>query len=243
MQQEGVLDGIDAALALHVDSSSPVGKLKVKAGPLSAGSDSFRATIRGQGGHGAYPYLAVDPIYIAAHVVLAIDGIVARAVAPGDRAVANVCALHAGGPANVIPATAELLGTIRYQDAGVRDSLHAQIQGALETSRAFGGDYELQFQLGVLPIVNDARMADLVHSSAEDLLGADCFKNPDWGMAGDDFAVFAGAVPGLMFGLGCALDGEQRSHHNPHFDIDERCLAQGAAVMAESALRFLRGAD
>ena len=241
MLQEGALDGIYAALALHVDSSSPVGRIKVKSGFLSPGTDLFRAVVCGVGGHGGYPHRAIDPSYIAAHVVLAVDGSVARGVAPGDRAVANACSVHAGTAPKVILDLAELLGTIRYQDDDMRQTLHSQIRGALEMSKALGADYDLQIQRGIPPIFNDRVLAELVKAVAAELVGDGCFKDPDWGMAGDDFAVFARQVPALMFSLGCALDGRLRSHHNPHFDIDERCLALGAAILAESALPFLGG--
>jgi amidohydrolase len=241
MVQDGALDGIDAALALHVDSTSPVGKVKVAVGPLSAGTDTFRATIRGIGGHGAYPHQAIDPIYIAAHVVLAIDSIVARCVAAEDRAVVNVCAIHAGGLPAVIPGSVEIAGSIRYKEPAVRETLHSQVKAAVEVARAFGGEGDLQIQPGILPIINDERMASIVRGAADDLMGAGCFAKPDWGMAGDDFSVYAAKVPSLMLALGGALDGSLRPHHNPHFDIDERCLPIGAAILAESALRFVHG--
>jgi amidohydrolase len=238
--QEGAMEGVDAVVALHVHAGSPVGEISLNAGPSSAGVDTFWATISGRGAHGAYPHMGLDPIYLAGHVILALHGIVSRRLDPFDPAVITVGSIHGGMASNVIPESVELSGTIRYQDAEVQQAIHAEIEGALAVARALGGDYRLRIEVGSPPIVNDAEIVALLEEVAADLLGADQSHPKEKGMGAEDFAVLAAAAPGAMFRLGCRIEGDERRGHDPAFDIDERCLPVGAAVLAEAALRLLK---
>ena len=234
------MEGVDAAIALHVHGGTPVGEITIDAGPASAGVGSFSATITGRGAHGAYPHKGLDPIHIAAHVILALHGVVSRRVNPFDPAVITVGAIQGGRAGNVIPEEVEIRGTIRYEDQRVRDQLQAEIERALEIARTMGGDYELHFRNGPPPVINDPEIASLIREVGVDLLGAEHVKPREPGMGAEDFAVFAEMAPGAMFRLGCLIEGDERKAHGPHFDIDERCLPVGAAVLAEAALRILR---
>jgi amidohydrolase len=240
MVQEGALKGVDAVLALHVHAGSPVGQITLDAGPSSAGVDTFLATITGQGAHGAYPHKGLDPIYLAAHVLLALHGIVSRRLDPFDAAVITVGSIHAGHASNVIPEKVEISGTIRYQDPEVQRLLHQEIERALAVARTLGGDYELRIAEGSPPVLNDEDLVELLQQVAADLLGTDGAQPREKGMGAEDFAVFTALVPGAMFRLGCRIEGDERKGHNPRFDVDERCLPVGVAVLAEAALRLLR---
>jgi amidohydrolase len=240
MVQDGAMEGVDAVIALHVHGSTPVGQITVDPGPASAGVGGFWATITGQGAHGAYPHKGLDPIHIAAHVVLALHGIVSRRLNPYDPAVVTVGAIHGGKAGNVIPEEVEIKGTVRYENPEVREQLYGQIEQALEIARTMGGDYELGFRNGPPPVINDAGIADLVQEVGADLLGAEQVKPREKGMGAEDFAVFAAMAPGAMFRLGCLIEGDERKAHGAYFDIDERCLPVGAAMLAEVALRLLR---
>jgi amidohydrolase len=240
MVEDGAMEGVDAVLALHVHGSLPVGDITLNAGATSAGVDSFWVTIVGQGGHGAYPHEGLDPIHIAAHVVLALHGIVSRRVNPFESAVVTVGSIHGGQANNVIPDSVTLSGTIRYENPEVQEQIHAAIEQALEVARALGGDYQLDLQKGAPPVMNDAEIVALLHNVASGLLGDEQIKARDKGMGAEDFAVLASLVPGAMFRLGCQLEGDERKGHTPNFDLDERCLPFGVAIMAEAALRLLR---
>ena len=240
MVQDGAMEGVDAVIALHVHGGTPVGEITVDAGPASAGVSSFWATITGRGAHGAYPHKGLDPIHIAAHVILALHGIVSRRVNPFDPAVITVGAIQGGLAGNVIPEEVEIKGTIRYEDLEVRDQLQSEIKRALEIARTMGGDYELGFRNGPPPVINNAEIAGLIREVGVDLLGAEHVKPREPGMGAEDFAVFAAMAPGAMFRLGSLIEGDERKAHGSYFDIDERCLPVGAAVLAESALRLLR---
>lgn len=240
MVEAGAVEGVDIVLALHVDASLPVGDITIDAGPSSAGVDTFYATIIGRGGHGAAPHKVVDPIHIAGHVILAFHGIVSRRLHPYEPAVVSIGSIHGGEADNVIPDRVELSGTIRYMAANVQKQIHAEIERALEVARALGGDYDLRIEIGYPPMYNDASAVSLIKENAVDLLGAGHVKTPKREMGAEDFGFFSDLAPGAMFMLGCRIDGDERKHHSPRFDIDERCLPVGAAVLSQTVLRFLR---
>jgi len=242
MVQDGAMEGVDAVLALHVHPASPVGEVEVDAGPASAGVDTFWARISGHGVHGAYPHKGIDPIHIAGHVILALNAIVSRRVNPLEAAVISLGSIHAGRAANVIPETVELSGTIRYQQLEVQKVLHAEIERALGVARALGGDYELRLEDGGPPMINDPAVVEMIRQVAADLLGRENVKVRERTMGAEDFGRLSSLAPGAMFGLGAKIEGEERRGHSPTFDLDERCLPVGAAVLAETALRLLRRA-
>jgi amidohydrolase len=122
----------------------------------------------------------------------------------------------------------------------VQEQIHAEIAQALGVARALGGDYELRIRSGSPPVINDAGIVDVLRQVAADLLGSQQVKPRDPGMGAEDFASFAALAPGAMFRLGCRIDGDERKAHGPYFDLDERCLPIGAAILAEAALRILR---
>lgn len=241
MIEEGAAEGVDTVLALHVDSSKPVGDIEVTKGPSSAGVDSFRAVILGDGGHGAYPHTVVDPIHIAGHVILGLHGIVSRQIHPAEPAVISIGSIHGGEAENVIPEEIELSGTIRYMETSVQEKLHAEIERALEIARAMGGDYTLRIDVGYPPMSNDPQTVDVLKEVAVDLLGAEHVGAGRLEMGAEDFGFYGAVAASAMFGLGCKIEGDERKHHNPRFDVDEGCLPIGAAILAEAALRLLQG--
>jgi amidohydrolase len=143
MVQDCALEGLDAVIALHVASEAPVGIVAIDDGYIAAASDSFTATIKGKGGHGAYPHQSVDPIFMLGQVINIIQGIRSRKVNPMQPAVITIASVHAGDAANVIPAEVKLGGTIRSFSEEIRNQLHAELENALAVTRAMGGDYTL----------------------------------------------------------------------------------------------------
>jgi amidohydrolase len=238
MIQDGAMDGVERVIALHVDPSTPVGSIRLASGPASGGVDSFFATILGQGGHGASPHTGVDPIYITGHVLLALHGIVSRRLSPFAPAVVSVGSLHGGQAENVIPDRVDLSGTIRFLEKDVQSQIHAEVERALSIARLMGGDYKLEIQTGTPPMHNDPGVVQVMRQAAGDLLGAEQVLPPEDGLGAEDFGCFSDLAPGAMFSLGCKIEGDERHLHNPRFDIDERCLPVGAAILAETALRL-----
>lgn len=240
MIEDGAMDRVNAVLALHVDSFLEVGSIVAHAGPVSAGVDTLYASILGQGGHGAAPHRVVDPIYLTGHVILALNGIVSRRLNPFDPAVVSIGSIRGGEAENVIPERVELMATIRYMEPEVQEILHAEIERALSVARALGGDYEHRIEIGYPPMLNNQGIVDLIREVGLDLLGSGHLRPPEQHLGAEDFGFFSKLAPGAMFSLGCQLEGDQRKAHSPQFDIDERCLPIGTAMLAETALRLLR---
>ncbi len=241
MIQDGAMDGgVGLVLALHVSAHVPVGQIHIGAGPSSGGVDTFKASVIGMGGHGARPHETVDPIYLSAFVILALNGIVSRKLNPFDSAVVSIGSIHAGYAENIIPNKVDILGTLRYTQHSVQEKVHTHITNAFEVARALGGDYELKFELGTPPMINDENAANLIRQTAINLLGAENVQKPPDGLGAEDFGCFTELAPGAMFSLGSKVEGDEREHHNSRFDVNDRCLPYGVAILTESALRFLR---
>ncbi len=240
MIQDGAMEGgVGMVIALHVSAHVPVGQIQIGAGPSSGGVDSFRASIIGMGGHGARPHETVDPIYLSAYVILALHGIVSRRLNPYDPAVVSIGSIHAGNAENVIPNQVDILGTLRYTQHKVQEQIHAEIKKAFGVAKSLGGDYTLKFEIGSPPMINDEKVVNLIKQTAIDLIGHENVLPPQDGLGAEDFGCFSKLVPGAMFALGSKVEGDEREHHNSRFDIDDQCLPFGAAILAETALRFL----
>jgi amidohydrolase len=242
MIEDGALDGVDAVIALHVDSLQPAGKVTIREGYVHAAVDTFHGAVLGSGGHGAYPHTGTDPIWMLGPVLSALHGIVARRVNPMHPAVVTVGMVHGGTATNIIPTEVTVEGTLRSFDAQVREQLIEEVEKAFAVARALGGDYRVTFKRGYIAAYNDPRVAGWMQETATRILGADAIDNTRSGMGAEDFAYMSQRAPGAMLMLGAALDdGIKRGHHTPIFDIDERTMPAGAAILADTAVRFLKG--
>jgi amidohydrolase len=135
-----------------------------------------------------------------------------------------------------------MTGTIRTFEPETREVLFAEMERACTIAKTLGGDYDLNIVPGYIPVVNDPALTELVRQVGGDLLGADSVREAELEMGGEDFSFLAQHIPGCFFWLGGAAPGEPaRRHHHPEFDIDEGCLPLGAALLAETTMRFLQG--
>jgi amidohydrolase len=240
MIQDGGMDDVELVVALHVEPSTSAGAIRIESGPVSGGVDSWFGEIIGKGGHGAHPHQVIDPFYITAHVIMALNGIVSRRLDPFDPAVVSIGSLHGGFTENVIPERIKLTGTLRYTEKRVQEQLHTEIKRAFEITRTLGGNYELKFEIGMPPMINSTAASDLIAAVAIDLLGEQNVLPSKDELGAEDFGCFMEIAPGAMFSLGTGSDRFQCHLHNPDFDLDESSFPVGAAVLAETALRFLR---
>ena len=240
MVEEEALDGLDAVIACHVASNTPVGEVEVTDGFSLAAPDTFEATIIGEGTHGAAPHDGLDPIWLQAQVVNALQAIRSRRRDPTERSVVTIGSIHAGVADNVIPNEVIMRGTIRTFEQEAREAIHRLVDEAFALVRHFGGDYELKISTGYPALYNDPGVADLIRRAGKDLLGEEMSGEGAPIMAGEDFAFMTQKAPGAMMRLGAKLDEQNRPHHSPIFDIHEGCLTIGVGVLAESALRLLR---
>ncbi|MEX0881169.1 MAG: amidohydrolase [Thermoanaerobaculia bacterium] len=237
----GVLEGVHAALGLHLWTPLPVGTVGVNRGALMAAVDEFTIDIEGRGGHGASPHEAADPVLAAARVVDALQSVVSREISPLDSAVVTVASIHGGTAFNIIPSTVRLTGTARSFTQATGRALPQKIERiVMGTAAACGVTARLRYERINDATVNNAKMADLVIDVASRLLGDENVETDTRTLGGEDMSVYLARVPGCFFFVGCAKEGPLRPHHSPVFDLDERALAVGTAVLEAAAREAAR---
>jgi amidohydrolase len=236
MIEDGALEDpyVDRTFALHLFSGLEAGKVGIRDGAFFAASDRFDIELIGKGGHGAMPQSAIDPVVAAAQLVVMLQTIVSREVAPKDPVVVTVGSLHAGTTFNVIPDRAQLLGTVRAFDPLVRQSLPARLERIVEgVCDALRLDYEFEYQWGYPPTVNDPATNDVVRAVACNVVGAQNVVDPhDVILWAEDMAFMQEQRPGAYFVVGAR--GETRGiepQHSPRYDIDESALDVGYKMM------------
>ena len=239
MVEEGVADDVDSIFALHLWPGLPFGTAATKAGPIMAAADAFEMTIRGSGGHGAFPHLATDAVAMAAQIVTALQTLVSREVDPVEPAVLTVGEIGAGTAFNIIPETARLGGTVRTLSEDLRRRMPDRIeQLARGVAGGMRGDAELDYTFSYPVTLNDEGAARRALGVIEDLFGEENtlrLSNPS--MGGEDFAFFLERIPGAFIWLGV---GEDVSFlHTPTFAFDEEILPLGSALLSALALEEL----
>ena len=251
MLDDGLLDPLpEAAFALHVWPNAPHGVLIGRAGPMLASADQLEITVMGRGGHASMPHDAVDPVPVAAEIVLALQTMVTRRFNAGEATVITIARLEAGSAHNVIPDSAHLLGTMRTLSAERRAELHMAVaQLAEHIALAHGCTAQVRIIEGFPVTVNDPRAARLGEQVATELGGEGAWEERSHPtMGAEDFSYVLQQVPGAMFFLGVAAEGSNWQDccglHSPRMIVDESVLPRGAALMAGFALHFLlRGWD
>jgi amidohydrolase len=241
---DGVMDGIDRVIGIHLWNELPVGTIGVKAGPLMAAVDRFKITVTGRGGHGAAPHRSADPIVAAAHVVTALQTIVAREVSPLASAIVTVGTLHGGTAFNVIPEDVVLTGTLRSFDAALRRSMPERLQRiAGGVAGGLGCRALVQVETGSAAVVNDPAVAEIARRAAAAVVGDAKVVAPESTMGGEDVSVYLDRAPGCFVFIGSAnpARGLSEPHHSPRFDFDEDALAVGCEFLVRAAELALAG--
>ena len=246
MIDEGVLDGVDAAYALHITPNCRAGWIAGRAGAIMAAADVFRITISGAGGHASTPHFTTDPVTIAAHLVTAIQTMVTREVHVFEPAIVSVTQIEAGTTTNVIPEKAHLAGTIRTMSAGTRDQVHLAIERVAHSVAAtFDATAEIGIEMGYPVTINHPDSVDLVREVTRSVLGADRFLElPFPVMGAEDFSYILEKVPGAMSLLGVCPEHisnalEAPACHSNKMMLHEPAMAHGAAVHVATALQTL----
>ena len=242
MLEEGMLgDPLpDAAFALHIWPTLPHGTIACRAGTMLASTDMLRATIVGRGGHAAMPHDALDPVPVAAEIILALQIEVARRTPVTDPIILSITKVTAGTTHNVLPDTVDLLGTLRTLSPEARARGRAAFERiCTHVAAAHGCTAEVAIEPGYPPTVNDPRAARLVREIAGDAY----WEPPAPNMGGEDFSYVLERITGAMAFLGVAPAGEAASGraplHNPGMMIDEAVLPLGVALHCAFASRFL----
>jgi amidohydrolase len=242
MIEEGVLDGVDRAFAIHVTSSVPNGLIGSRGGPLLASADRFEITVLGGGGHASAPHNCIDPIPPAAAMVGGFQTIVTRDLDPNQSAVITVAHIEAGTTNNIIPPSAFLEGTIRTFDEDVRATVH---EGIERVSTNIAAAHKCGCIAKIIPgypvTINDQEQTELAASMTQKLLGAEGFlwmENPIF--AAEDFSYVLNQVPGAMAMMGACPDDvspeDAEPNHSNLVRFNESALYNGVGLYAAMAM-------
>jgi hippurate hydrolase len=252
MLDEGLLDRagerVSAAFALHITSQFPAGTFALRPGPLLASADRIQLTITGRGGHASAPHQALDPITVAAEVIIALQLMVTRRVDIADPAVLTITRLAAGTTNNIIPEQAVLEGTIRTLSPANRQAMRDRLRQVAEgICAAHGASVSVEIDAGFPVTVNDSGFTALARGVAESIGGADKVITMSAPIMGaEDFSYVIEQVPGAMFFIGAMPEGADPAtvphNHSNRVIFDEASMAAGAAVYAAVARRVTSGA-
>jgi amidohydrolase len=232
----------DRIFAFH-NSERPFGQVVVYEKVVAAAADKFTITVRGRGGHAAMPHLALDPIPIAARILLAIEALPGKVTEAASPAVVTVGAIHAGDAFNIIPETAVLVGTVRCFDETVRATLEANIRRIAEGEAALcGASAEVVYETLFAVTVNDAEQARRLGQVAGEIVGPENLVwNPAPELGSEDFSFMLQQRPGCYFLIGQGDAEHGAVCHDTHYDFNDRILAIGASIWVRLVERELAG--
>jgi len=232
---------VDFVFGLHIDSNRRSGEFGVREGAMMAAPDTFKVRIIGRGGHGSEPHRTVDPVYVAAQVILALQGVSSRMIDPMRPFVISIGAVHAGTKENIIPDEAILDGTIRTLDEATRKRAKAKVEEVAKgVCRAFGAAARVEFEKDAYPVtVNDIQATEGAITVLKKIPGMKV-KKVEAVLGGEDFSRFLQKAPGTFYFLGTAnpQKGCVYPNHSSKFKADEDVLKFGAASLAMLAYEF-----
>lgn len=242
MIENGILENpqVDRALALHTALDRETGSICYNEGYVATSSDNFKITIKGKGGHGAYPHTTIDPINVAVNIYTNFLELIARECPPQETSTLTFGMLSAGSNSNIIPDLAEMQGTLRAYNPEVRNKLKTRMLEIIEGLKiSTKAEIDLDFFTGVPSLYSDPELT-------REIVGY--IKNSDFDgelipdsqiMASEDMALVAEKVPTAYFNVNCKLPGNNFSHHNPGVDFDENMMPIGLGLMLTAVVNWL----
>ena len=237
MIDDGLFDRfpVEAVYAMHNWPSLPAGTIGLNTGPMMAAADQIEIVVQGRGGHGAHPYLAVDPVLVAAHIITAAQSLVSRNVSPIDNAVVSLCSMQAGDPGaySVIPREARLVGTVRTFRREVQDMIEERLGRLVESvAVGFGATAKLNYKRSYPATINSEREAEFAATVAVSLVGESrVVRQLPPSMGAEDFSFMLQVKPGAYLRLGQGGEGSCFLH-NSRYDFNDDVLPLGAALFA-----------
>lgn len=235
---------VDAVFGLHLEPMGAVGELRLKHGPIMASADALRIVIKGRGGHASEPHDCIDPVPVAAQVIINLQTLVTRCFDVKSPVVITITYVQAGTAFNVIPPEAVVAGTVRTVDPTVRAAMPARIEELVRhTAAAFGANAEVAYVQGSGVVVNHLGFTDFVRAVIQDARGRDTLVEMAHAVMGaEDFGLYLEQIPGAFVFLG-ARPAHQDAYpcHHPRFDIDEHALPIGVEILSSVALQYLDG--
>ncbi|RVB72060.1 MULTISPECIES: M20 aminoacylase family protein [unclassified Mesorhizobium] len=228
MVQAGIMDrfGVSQVFGMHNMPGMELGKFSICDGQIMGSQDDFDIIVKGRGGHAAHPYRTIDPVVIAAQIVLGLQTLVSRKTDPKESLVISVTKLSAAQAYNVIPDNVEIAGTVRTLAPDLRDFAEREILAAAQgIARGFGADIEFKYRRSVPGAVNNKEATKFAVKAARDLVGpASVNQNMRPSMGAEDFAYMLEARPGALIFLG---NGPTASVHHPAYDFNDEALPYG----------------
>ena len=245
MVKEGVLENpkVDAIFGLHINSETPVGVVRYKTGGLLASAQRFVIKVNGKQTHGSQPWSGVDPIYISAQIIDGLQSLVSReSNLLKEAAVISVGKIKSGLRFNIIPESAEIIGTIRTLDYDMRDLIEKRMNEMVPAiAEAFGGRAEIEITEMTDITYNDADLVAQMLPTLNTALGANNVQLTKATTGAEDFSYFVREVPGFFFFLGGMTPGNTTPypHHTPDFKIDESGMIYGVKVLTQLSIDYL----
>jgi hippurate hydrolase len=240
MIEDGLFErfACEKVFAQHNSPETPLGVVGVTPGPMQAAVDRVEIVVRGQGGHGARPHQAVDPVLVAGHLITSVQSIVARNLSAFDQAVVSLCSMQGGHPGamSVIPGEVTLVGTVRTYSPTVQDQVEDRLRRLCEgIAQGFGASAEVRYERVYPATVNTAAEARFVADVASGLVGEDkVWRDMLPSMGGEDFSFMLQRVPGayIRIGQGAPQGGGPHPLHHSRYDFNDQILPLGAALHA-----------
>ena len=245
MVKEGVLKNpdVDAIFGLHINSQTPIGTIRFKLGGALAAAQSFTIKVKGKQSHGSQPWSGVDPILISAKIIDGLQTIISReANLTNEAAVITVGKIKSGVRFNIIPESAEMLGTIRTLDYGMKEQINTRMKEMVSTiAKAYGGEATCEIMDATDITFNEPNLATQMLPTLKRVAGVENVIAQKAITGAEDFSYFQREVPGFFFFLGGMTPGNTESypHHTPDFKIDDSGLLLGVKTMTHMALDYL----
>lgn len=245
MVKEGVLKNpdVDAIFGLHINSQTPVGVIRYKSGGTLAAAQSFTINVKGKQSHGSQPWSGVDPILISAKIIDGLQTIISReANLTNEAAVITVGKIKSGVRFNIIPESAEMLGTIRTLDYGMKEHINRRMMEMVpDIAKAYGGEASIEIRDATDITFNDPELVTRMIPTLNRVAGDANVQTQKAVTGAEDFSYFQREVPGFFFFLGGMTPGNEEPfpHHTPDFRIDESGLILGVKALAELSLDYL----
>jgi len=241
MIADGVLDGLDAVYAIHVDPTLSVGRFGLRAGAITAACAPFlvRISTGRTGGHSARPHETVDTVWLATQIATQYYQLAGRVADARKTSIITICRFEAGDALNVIPSDVEMGGMLRCADAETFAYLRDKMRRVAGSAGAlYGADVAVEFVDSLPAVMNTEEEVAIVRDAATALFGADAPREVMPSMGGEDFAFYLERIPGAMVRVGSASGSDTRYPlHHQRFDVDEAALPLAARLMAETLAR------
>ena len=243
MIEDGAMEKpkVDYVFGLHIDGTTKAKVFRLKGGPFMAAPDMFKITIKGKGGHGSEPHKTIDPVFISAQVITALQGVSSRMIDQMEPHVITIGAIHSGSKDNIIPDDAVMLGTIRTLNEKIRSQAKKAVRNVTKSvCRAFKASCQVEFAEDAYPVtINDPKVAEQVFTILRTIPGTRTIESKPM-MGSEDFSRFLQKAPGTYYFLGTVnpKKGCVYTNHSAKFKVDEDVLKYGSVSLARLALEF-----